>query len=128
MNYEPYFVEANEVKRISLATAKHTAILLDNILNSGSVMYRFILRVIENDTQKPCFYVTAEMLLVGAVGEQVLGAMWNRWDEVEKVGEVSYFIGVFPGDGHESMLCSPKWRNRDLFEKVALEIAEKRLA
>ena len=124
MDYEPPIFKANEVKRIPLLTGRHTAILLNNISAGGSILYRFILCVIENDTQEPCFYVASELSTANATRMQYILAMSGKWDEAEKEGSISYCLGIFPGSGHENHGFSEEWGDQEEFERAAMKIVE----
>lgn len=106
MNYAPVIGDATPVKRIPLATGKHTAVLLDNIESKGSVEYRFILAVFDDETREPCLFVASE---VNAMAEKLQGS--------------SHFLGLFPGDGHANLGSSDDWADIGKFEEAAVELA-----
>jgi hypothetical protein len=106
MNYAPVIGAATPVKRISLPSGKHTAILLDNIESKGSIEYRIILAVFNDQTREPCLFVASE---VNAMAKELGGG--------------SHFLGLFPGDGHMNYGDSDDWADMGKFEKAAVELA-----
>ncbi len=110
MNDAPVIGDATPVKQIPLATGKHTALLLDNIESKGSVEYRFILVVFDDESGKPCLFVASE---VNVMAEEPEGG--------------SHSLGLFLGGGHASLGSSDDWADIWKFEKAAVELANQQL-
>jgi len=111
MEYMPMILGGTPVKRIRLASGKHTALLLDDIESKGAVKFRFILAVFDDETRNPCLFVTSE----------VNGA-------VEELGGGSHFLCLFSGDAHLNLGSSDDWADIRKFEEAAVKIATERLS
>ena len=106
MNYWPVIGDATPVKRISLPSGQHTAVLLDHIESTGAVKYRYILAVFDNQRREPCLFVSSEV---------------NRM--AKRFGGGSHFLGLFTEHGHMNHVDSDDWADIEKFEKAAVEFA-----
>jgi hypothetical protein len=111
MDYIPNIVDAVCLKRITLPTKKHYAVLLDEIESDSLIEYRFLLVVFDDETDTVCLIVSSEV-----------NAM------VTESEHDSYFLGLFNNTGHINTGASDDWGDLPKFEKGAVDLAIKYLS
>ena len=106
VNYVPLIKSANPKSQFELGP--YSAILLADIESLGSVQYKFIM-VVYDENKKPCFFVASEVN-----------------DLAEKLGGGSHFLGWFDANGHANGGTSDHWADEAKFTEEALRIIRKR--
>lgn len=135
----------------------YRAILTSNPESFGPIKYKFVLRVMRIDINRPVLYVTAEwneldqdpewqalkeeacesldrLLFDGEDEESVEGeAIAIDEPEAEKLNvegqhKQAYVLGVFSSRGRENLGASDEWADKAKFERKALIVAKEYLA
>ena len=106
MNYVPQIKSANPKNHFELGP--YSAVLLGDIESLGSVEYKFIM-VVYDENQKPCYFVASEVN-----------------DMADKFGGGSHFLGLFDGNGHANRGTSNDWADEAKFTDEALRIIRKK--
>ena len=106
MKETPTITNATVVKKASFMTDRHTAVLLKDIEAHGSVKYRFIFAVFEDQATQPCLMVTSEVIAITTS---------------PKSG--SHLLCLFTGGIGEELGASNDWSDIEKFEKAAVDLA-----
>lgn len=105
MKYMPPIESMNPIARVVLDD-KHEAQLFDNIKSAGSVHYKFLLIVFDDDTKRPVYIVASEVN-----------------EEAELFGNGSHYLGVFDESAHITLDASDGWGDQDIFFAEAIRRA-----
>ena len=106
MKYAPVIKSAKPRQKFQLG--KYSAVLLGDIEPAGSVEYKFILAVFDEE-QQPCFFVASEVNSMARM-----------------LGGGSHFLGAFDGNGHANYGDSDDWADEARFAAEALRIVREK--
>lgn len=114
-----YLPNINDAQRIATYTiGPYIAIMLDQCKSDGLIEYKYVMFVYLPDPQN----TISHNQIVMAVAAEKSSALLSKDPE-----NPSYFLGIFPGDGHLNLGHSTDWGNLELFTKRALEIIRENL-
>jgi hypothetical protein len=98
-------VKSAHVKR-KFQAGNRMVVLFDDIVAEGSVKYRFIMAVLDENL-RPCFLVTSEVNPLA-----------------KRFGGGSHYLGIFDGDSHGNRGSSDDWADEARFMTEALRIIQ----
>lgn len=102
--YLPAFKSSETARRYSFKG--YSAVLLRNIVATGSVEYRYAMMVYREGESDACYCVASEVN--GMAGQ---------------LGGGSHFLGVFEEDSHVNYGSSDQWADEEKFAQRALGLA-----
>jgi hypothetical protein len=108
MEYTPAIKSANP--KWKLQVGRHTAVMFDNIESTGSIQYKYMIGVYDENRQA-VFYVTSEV---------------NR--VAKRHGGGSHFLCIFNGGSHLNKGGSDDWADEEKFTEKAMEIIMEKFA
>lgn len=112
--YMPSIKNARRVD--SFIIGHYIAVLLTECESIGMIDYQHVVFVYLPDPENK-----DKPQIVMAVAAELSSALAGMRNDDEPP---SYFLGVFPGDGHHNLGASPDWADIDLFRDRAFEVIQ----